>query len=202
MIAQQQLYRFELAVFDPHNGKVISCREYLELRNTASISWVPEVEDSALFLTAEEREWMGDEWNLGNIRDIVSQLVHVKERLEKGEQAILRSAVLDQPSPPYFLFQPDSAKEVSMVLISMFFILEFPMGVYFPIDNGAGDHSEKLYSFVEQHRNKLLSDDPFPTPGQPPLKQVQFPNTALLEALREQIALGQKVISVIDLSTG
>jgi len=184
--------RFELAVWDREQDTILSCRDYLNRRGK-DISWSPAASDSAINLSVAGEEWLGDEWNFGDLQLIVTELEDVFARLQRDEVAILRSAVLSQPQVPYLLFEPASG---DVIKISMFFLADTDLGAHFPIKYWSNQDPQKLFAHVIENRSTLLSDS---AAGRRP-KELPFPRPELLNALTDQIALGQEVVKLQDRS--
>jgi hypothetical protein len=143
---------FELGVWSP-DGDVITVSEYLEMAETAA--WRPDPEDSAIILDVGHDRRLGEDWNLGNFRQIVAQVKACRERLAASRPGLLRSAVEDQATPPYLLFEPNGEQ----VVISLFFIEDAEVGALYPTDTDA-DAAQRLYAYVERHRSELLASLP------------------------------------------
>lgn len=190
--------RFELAVFDPIQESAISCYDYLTRRDGGTLSWLPSDDDSTIFLSVDGEEWLADEWNLGDLRLIVQQLEDVLPRLQRGESAILRSAVLDQPQAPYLLFEPSDNSAQDIIRISLFLIADAAAGRLFPIKYWSDSEPEKLFEYVEQNREKLLESDPWSRPGSRRLKELPFPRAELMNALSRELDLGQRVVELLE----
>jgi hypothetical protein len=190
--------RFELAVFDPEQDLAISCDEYLKQRESGTLTWLPSLDDSTIFLAVDGEARLEDEWNLGDLRLIVEQLKDVRERLERGEIAILRSAVLDQPQAPYFLFEPDTGSADDTVRISQFFIPEFRIGTLFPLKYWSDSDPDELFKYVVENRQKLVESEMSQRFSKSRLTDLPFPRAELLSALPEEISLGKKVIELVE----
>lgn len=190
--------RFELAVFDPEQDAAISCHEYLKQREQGALSWLPRLADSTIFLTVNGEERLAHEWNLGDLPLVVKQLSNVQERLERGEIAILRSAVLDQAQPPYFLFEPGAGSDDDTVRISQFFITEPTTGALFPIPYSSESDPDRLFKYVVENRARLVEGNLSQPGGSGRLTELPFPRGELLSALPAEISLARKVIELVE----
>jgi hypothetical protein len=120
---------------------------------------------------------LGSLWTLGDLGTLRRQLDAAVERLGRGEDAIVRSAVEDQLTVPYLLFEPRGER----ILASCFLIRDPLVRHLFP-------ESERLYDWVRAHREEVLSrgdEDTF--------RELSVPGDAFRAALIEQCALARTV---------
>lgn len=121
-------------------------------------------DSSLLIVRAGGVEHLREEWNLGPLARVAEQLEHVRARLQAGQPAVLRSAVLDQPVVPSVLFEP-GAEDTA---ISVIFVTAPGLQLQFPDRPGA----EALYAHVAG-----------PASSVPRSPRTQVPTRALLQDL-------------------
>lgn len=184
-------YRFELAVWQPGTDRVVPIAEYLQLSNEGSLDWRPHLENSAIILRANKKEWLGNKWNMGALELIAPQLQAAYQRLVKGQDAIIRSAVDDEDQVPYLLIEPQKLEEVS---ITLFFIIESPFAYDYPIDRNPG-MSKRLYKYVQTHKSDLVASLD-QTLEAYCFQNLFFPYGLLVSSLEREARLGQTLLKV------
>ncbi len=112
-------------------------------------------------------------------------------RLTKGEDAIIRSAVLDQPMVPYLLMSPLDNDDVHL---SLFVIPDLKAGWAFPIDNVSADSAE-LWAYMRDHRYQLLH--PSERLANNLFSDVPCPRVQLVTALEREASLGRRLFSEV-----
>ena len=60
--------RWQLAVYTEDGEEIVQMDKYIKNRLEDRVNWQPSIEDSAIILETQGREWLASEWNLGNIR--------------------------------------------------------------------------------------------------------------------------------------
>lgn len=127
-------------------------------------------------LRAGGAERLGDRWCLGELSRLVPQLLEAARRLERGERALVRSAVDDELHVPYLMLEPAGEE----VLVSVFLIREPSVRHLYPAPVGDAGSSERLYAYVEAEREHLLSaadEDTF--------RELPLPLQPLVDAMRD-----------------
>lgn len=168
--------RIELGISTPE-GDGMTVRAYLD----AAPSWRPHPEDSRLYLEAAGQEWLGF-WNLGRFERLVDQLEAAADRLAGGHAAIVRSAVDDQPTVPYLLWEPADGR----VAITLFFIEDHDLEWVYPPD-------ERLDAYVAEHRETLVSGLPEDL-REEAFEGVSLPFELTVTSLRREAALGRELL--------
>ncbi len=187
-------YRWQLAIFNPEEEyTLVTVEDYLQLREDGQVEWIPELDDSALFLETSGREWMAYEWNLGDLGSLVLQFEEAANRLEKGEVALVRSGVNDQLAVPYLLLEPAGDLDVQ---ISLFFIEDVSFSSIYPVSKISGEPSV-LYQYVLEHRAHLLGS-PEGSQSNDKLHLLPFPKSVLLPSLRREANLGFQLYKLLD----
>lgn len=158
---------FELGVYDETDDETVCVLELLA--SDASCAWYDD-DSSVLIVRDGDVEQLREEWNLGPLSRVAEQLEHVQQRLDAGQSAILRSAVMDENVVPWVLFTP--AQDTTAV--SVFFVTDPSLTRQFPDRPGA----DALYTHV------LDADD---RPEQQPRG-----------AVRTERLLGDLVLSVCE----
>lgn len=185
-------YVWQLGVFDPKQEySVIPISNYLELRKSNTIDWVPNLENSALFLQVNGKELMAYEWNLGEIKYLIPQFLEAADRLKKGHFALIRSGVNDQPSVPYLLLNNiDSSK----IEIWLFFIEDNKYNYLYPIPNVSGNPDD-LYNYLSNNRGMILNNKESQNTS---IYLAQFPSDLLLAGLQLEADLGYQLLQICE----
>jgi hypothetical protein len=165
--------------------------DYLTKARDGSVNWTPDADDSALILRVGDGQRLGEDWNFGNMRQLVVQLEPCRERLAARRPGLIRSAVEDQPTPPYLLFEPRGEH----IAVSLFFIEDPEIGALYPTDP-AGQEVERLYAFVELHRAEMLSSLPDDLRIYT-FEDVMCPAAALLTQLDRAHQIGGELLHVL-----
>ncbi len=186
-------FRFQLAIYDGETGDLLTpISEYLLLRDKGTVTWPPDIEHCGVFLAVDGKELVANDWSPGNLMLIVLQCEEAHRRLKEGQEAIIRSGVLES-SAPYLLFEPRDSHET---LLSLFLIPDPKISLVFPIDHITSD-SQDLWSYVREHREQLLSP---PTTSPDHFTRVPCPCDELVAALGHEIFLGRQLLELFDLT--
>jgi len=185
-------FRFQLAIQDDKfTTDITPINEYLHMRQEGVVSWQPSLMDSWIFLEAHAKELLDQWWNLGDLELIVLQCEEAHRRLMGGQEAIIRSGVLDQSVVPYLLMTPTNADEVDL---SLFVIPDLEAGFAFPIDHVSGN-SKELWAYLYENREQLLH------PAEPPVNglfsDVPCSKVQLITALEREAALGRQLFATV-----
>jgi len=184
-------FRFQLAIYDRETGDLLTpISEYLHLHREGTVTWQPDTEHCGVFLAVDGKELMADDWSLGDLKLIVLQCEAAYRRLVKGQEAIIRSGVLEL-SVPFLLFEP---QDNHATLLSLFLIEDSKAGFAFPIDHITGD-SQDLWSYMHEHREQLLSP---PTAALDYFTRIPCPSDELVAALERETALGQQLLDILN----
>lgn len=179
-------YDLELAVYRP-DGHPISASAYLRGRESDPAGFVPSWNDSTLLLFLAGTECVAQDTNLGRVDWIVRQLEAVLERLRRGQDALLRSAVLDQWPVPYFLFE--AGVQAQEARLSQFTIEDDEVGGLFPIPHLDRSGPERLYAYVGAQRAALRAGAT--------MDRAPFPLGRLLAALEREVEVGRRLLQVV-----
>jgi hypothetical protein len=180
--------RFAFAIWCG-DDRVMAVGDYLRGRETGAISWEPDLADSALILWVGGIERMAENWNLGEFVLLLRQFEALVPRLRQGQEAIVRSAVNDQPVVPYLLFEPAGQH----VRISLFLIDDPPHGYDYPIDLHPG-MGQQLYTYVAAHKARLLAAGNDDTEQ---FRALPYAKTALLENIERENARGRQLLALL-----
>ncbi len=185
-------FRFQLAIQDDNYiADITPMDEYLRARQEGVILWQPSLMDSWILLEANGKELLDQWWNLGDLELIVLQCEEAHRRLVVGQEAIIRSGVLDQSVVPYLLMTPTSTDEVDL---SLFVIPDLEAGFAFPIDHVSGN-SKELWAYLYENREQLLH------PVEPPVNglfsDVPCSKAQLIAALEREAALGRQLFATV-----
>ncbi len=138
-----------------------------------------DLENSTFRLVLQGRDYVGEAWSLGRLDHLVAQLAAAVERLDRGEPALVRSAVTEQLDVPWYLFEPSGDR----VVISAFLLPDRSLANDFPIPLDGFGGGPTVYDHVLAHREALLA------PGGTDLfREVPFPREPLLAAMRREVA--------------
>jgi hypothetical protein len=163
-------------------------------RDASSGAGLPEGLDlgsSSLRFEVDGREYAAGEWNLGPVSLLVDQIEVGVRRLERGEPAIVRSAVLDRTGVPFHLFEPKG----DHVLVSRFFLDHDPdIEDLSPVGDDSPDARE-LYAYVAAHRDELLRPEPAVARRKPVLVGVSVPTDQVVASLHEVVADGRRLLA-------
>jgi hypothetical protein len=121
--------RFELAFFRRPEKTFVSAAEYLDRYRRGDVDWVPDIESSGLSLVVEGKEWTLRRRSMGRYPDLIAQLAAVRNRLSRGREALLPTAVDDVDIGSYFLFEPDADR----FLNTLFYISETEVFSWYPV---------------------------------------------------------------------
>lgn len=184
---------FQLAIRDNKlKADLVSIADYLHFAEQEGVvSRHPNLMDSWMLLKVDGKELLGENWNLGELELIVLQCEEAHRRLTKGEDAIIRSAVLDQPMVPYLLMSPLDDDDVHL---SLFVIPDLKAGWAFPIDNVSADSAE-LWAYMRDHRYQLLH--PSERLANNLFSDVPCPRVQLVTALEREASLGRRLFSEV-----
>ena len=178
--------RFELAFFRRPEKTFVSATEYLDLYRHGDVDWVPDIESTSLSLVVEGKEWTLHRRGMGRYPDLIPQLAAVRDRLNLGLAALLRTAVDDVDIGTYFLFEPHTDR----IAISLFYISETDAFSLYPIPDG-DPRSGALYDYVRTHRRILLSPE---STDAYRFTELPFPKPQLLEALEREVTVGDSIL--------
>lgn len=187
---------FQLALYHP-SGKPrhVPTAEILRSREAGTAAWQPDLENATFLFEQGARRFIAPDWNLGPVEWLVPQLDAAAERLERGELALVRSAVTDGAGVPYLAFEP-SGDEVA---VSLFVSPDPAIEAIFP----AGPWSEQsatLYQYFRNHRDALLQRGLDPALrdvlGERYFSGVRVDRRELIAALRREAGLGRRLLAL------
>lgn len=178
-------FKFQLALFS-EDDELKTIEEWLKLElNDLALS----LSDATLFLESNGKTYIGEDWNLGELKVLVNQINEAIVRLEKGEAALIRSCIMED-DVPYIFIEPSG---VDSYKISMFLIDNPEFSMLFPIDGVCGSKTV-LYEYVAENREHLLdqaqSDDEL-------FSELVFPKEVLITELKNGIALYEELLKLI-----
>ncbi|HEY0006847.1 MAG TPA: hypothetical protein VGB17_18855 [Pyrinomonadaceae bacterium] len=190
-------FRFQLAIYNREGGpRHMPVADYLQARADAAISWKPDMEDSTFIFEREDVIYIAPDWNLGRLEWLLPQMEAAAARLERGEMALIRSAVIEGSEVPYISLEP-AAEEIS---VSLFIIPDARLERIFP----AGPWSEEsalLYDYFQQHRAAILYriTDPYLLSllGHEYFSDVKAPAQQMIASLRREAEAGQKLLELL-----
>lgn len=183
-------FLFRLAIYDETFTHLIPVEEYLKLRSQGIYQWKPSLDDSGFLLKCQEKDWLGETINMGNLALIVRQMEHALIRLTNGTEAIIRSGVLDRDVVPYMLFEYSSHNEIA---VSLFTIDEPDVGMTFPF-NGFSGKAEDLYAYVRDHRDEIMRQ---PEPSNRLFKRLVCPGIEFVSAMAQEAQFGRQLFDVL-----
>ena len=176
-------FRWQLALFDASFDSLMSISEHLRLRKDGEIDWQPSLDDSGLLIEHEGKEHLGVDWNLGILDLVVRQFDAALLRLQKNQEAIVRSGILGGERVPFLLLQPSSNE----IFVSLFFV-DDEMASVFPIDGICG-RSDDLYTYVKKNLNKIVDQRQNHTTKE--FKRLPFPKDKFLTSLGKENKLAK-----------
>jgi hypothetical protein len=190
-------FSFQLAVYNREGEpRHLPVAEYLRARTGGELSWQPDPEDSTFIMEREGVVYIAPDWNLGSLKWLLPQMTAAAARLEAGEDALIRSAVIEGSEVPYISFEP--APEEGL-LVSLFIIPDPQLEAIFP----AGPWSERsaeLYDYFHARREELLKrvTDPYllSLMGQEYFSEVGVPARLMIESLRREEELGRRLLEL------
>jgi hypothetical protein len=185
-------FRFQLAIYDRTFSHLIPVEEYL--RADDELRWRPSLDDCGFFLECQGREWLADTYNMGNLALVVRQMEEAAARLARGDEAIIRSGVLDQDEVPYMLFEQPFG---GLIMLSLFFIEDSSMRHSFPIEGFSGS-GQDLYAYVREHRDELLAQPAGPRAKM--FKSLPCPAAELVHGMEREAKLGRQLFDVLGVA--
>ncbi|MCU1502611.1 MAG: hypothetical protein JWM12_1965 [Ilumatobacteraceae bacterium] len=189
MATSTRVNRFELGLLaDRSVDKAVALADLLELHEQSTPWPAVRLGDATLFFETHGRDWMPLHWVLGDLAALGTQFADAAVRLRRGESAIVRSAVDDQPVVAYFLFEPSG----SDVVVSLFYPPAHLRYVY----PTAPTRGAELYELVADHRAELLTRSPEHVNPYDILAAV-IPGDELIDALLREVDRARQVVALI-----
>ena len=183
-------FRWQLAIYNQEGEKLIPLSEYLCSHDDGKADWIPDTDACSILLESRGREWIGLNWNFGDLDLMIFQFEAAWNRINSGQKAVIRSGIRGLDHLPYLLLDPSPG---AMTFISLF-IDESLIRQLFPI-NGINGSSEDLYKYVQENQVKLLSN-------RSDFREVEFPTRLLLESLEREALVGRSFFESIGMSLG
>jgi len=164
------------------------------------LSWTPLPDSSSIIFVSDGREWFDAYWNSGRIDLLERQFDAAADRLDQGQDAIVRTGGPFDEDTPYFLFEPAGDD----VLVSIFPLTDPALDWPFPIDKMRGSSTD-LYAYVRDHRAELTRvGGPAPrgaTDAQwQELKRVPCSRTELIASLHREARLARELTAELGTS--
>jgi hypothetical protein len=180
---------FRLMLYLGASADTITLSDYLALDADARLANRVDLSMVTISIMAGGREHLAPRLSLGPLHRITPQLGVARERLVRGEPALIRSGVMDVEDGNYLLLEPDGV--TGPIRASVVSTDDIEVSHVFPDEFRAQD----LYAYVASQRTNLLNRTrrvgSFPV-------ELPLEREALLAALDREAALGLTVLSQAD----
>ena len=190
-------FRFQLAIYNREGGpRQMPVADYLQARAEGQLSWKPEMDDATFVFEREDVIYIAPHWNLGRLDWLLPQMEAAAARLETGETALIRSAVIEGSEVPYISFEP-VGEELS---VSLFIIPDPQLERIFPAGPWSQE-SETLYEYFHQQREALLYriKDPYLLSllDNEYFSDVKAPAGPMIDSLRREAEIGRRLLELM-----